>query len=227
MSRGGNGFTDTSFSFFDDLAANNEREWFHAHKQTFEDYVRTPFIEFLEELGARLTDSPLPVRGGAQTMFRINRDVRFTDDKRPYSENVSGLLTEGGTKSESGRLLYLELHADGGRIGGGMHQAKASELRPVRELIVAEPGRVEELLAALSEAEVEFDRSNQVATMPRGFSDADESPHAELLRCTQLIAMRPLPKSCWLDDTASDRAVEAAERLALLYDFINDARSRH
>lgn len=114
MSRAGNAVTERTFAFFDELAENNEREWFHAHKQTFEEYVRTPFAEFLEELGARLADSKLPLRGGAQTMFRINRDVRFTEDKRPYSESVSGLLASSGTKAESGRLLYLELNADGG-----------------------------------------------------------------------------------------------------------------
>lgn len=96
----------------------------------------------------------------------------------------------------------------------------------MRELIRAEPDLVEGLRRSLAEAEVEFDRSDQVATMPSGFAEAADSPHADLLRCTRLIAMRPLPKSCWLDDGASDRAVEAAERLALLYDFIDDARAR-
>lgn len=157
-------------------------------------------------------------------MFRINRDVRFSADKRPYSESVSGLLTESGTKGESGRLLYLALDATGGRIGAGLHQVSAAALRPVRQRMIDHPDEVDRLLETLSGVDVAIDRSEKVATMPRGFGDHEASAHADLVRCTRLVAMRPLPRSCWLDDTVLDRSVEAAEALVELYDFIDRAR---
>ena len=225
MTRHGTGFTEKTFEFLDGLVANNSREWFDEHRDVWESHVKDPFADLLEHLGERLAGTSLPVRGSAATMFRINRDLRFTDDPRPYSESVSGLLTESGTKAESTRLLYLELAPDVGRVGGGLHQASAATLRPVREHIVDHPAEVDALLAELDGAGIAFDMTDQVKTMPRGFADHDDHPHVELLRCTQLIAMRPLPMTCWLDDTIVERIVDAAPAFASLYDFFDEAEA--
>ena len=48
------GFTQKSFDFLEDLAANNERDWFQAHKDDFQTYVEAPFLDLLEDLSARL-----------------------------------------------------------------------------------------------------------------------------------------------------------------------------
>lgn len=225
MSRAGNGITDTTFEFLTGLAANNDKAWFDEHRDTWHSHVREPFATFLEDLSMRLAGTELPLIGSAQTMFRINRDVRFSNDKRPYSESVSGLLTPAGTKNEGGRLLYLELGADGGRIGGGMHRPNATALKPIRRRILDEADEFDGVLAALDDADMGIDRSDQVATMPRGFADASQHRHAEVVRCTQLLAMRPIPKSAWLDDTAVERAAGAAGALVELYDFIDRARA--
>lgn len=108
MSRSGNGFTDRSFAWFEGLRADNSTDWFDEHRDTYADHVRDPFVALLEELSVALSGSSLPLRGGSQTMFRTHRDLRFTDDPRPYNEQVSALLTRDGTKDEAGPLLYLE-----------------------------------------------------------------------------------------------------------------------
>lgn len=217
-------FTRATFAFFEGLAADNSREWFDQHRQDHRDHVKEPFADLLEELSARLAGTRLPVRGGPQTMFRINRDVRFSNDKRPYNENVSALLTLDGTKGEHGRLLYLDLGARGGRVGGGMHRPRAADLEPVRRHVVEQPEAFDRVLERLDAADVSFDLEDQLATMPRGFAEHADHARAELLRAKQLVAMRPLPKTCWLDDSVGDRVVEAADALADLYDFIDEAR---
>ena len=53
----GHGFTAKSFEFLDGLAENNNKEWFHAHKDEFETYVEGPFLDLLEKLTDRLSDA--------------------------------------------------------------------------------------------------------------------------------------------------------------------------
>jgi uncharacterized protein (TIGR02453 family) len=119
-------FTPRSFELLEELDQNNTKEWFAQHRDEFQMQVREPFAAVLEDLTERLSGTDIALKGGADTMFRQARDVRFSPDKRPYSVTVSGLLTPTGTKNEGGRLAYVELTADGGRIGGGMHGSSNS-----------------------------------------------------------------------------------------------------
>lgn len=43
-------FNENFIQFFKDLAANNEREWFHANKKRYEKEVKIPFEKFVEDL---------------------------------------------------------------------------------------------------------------------------------------------------------------------------------
>lgn len=86
------GFDSALFGFLADLAANNSTPWFQAHRQGFEDEVRTPMLGFILAFAEPLAAiSPYfeanPARSGG-SMFRINRDIRFTPDKRPYKTHV-------------------------------------------------------------------------------------------------------------------------------------------
>ena len=93
MSATGSGFTERSFGLLRELRENNETAWFHEHREQFRQYLLEPFEQLLEEASDRLAASDHPLRGGRRTMFRLNRDVRFSADKSPYTCQVSGLLT--------------------------------------------------------------------------------------------------------------------------------------
>ncbi|MEM1370834.1 MAG: DUF2461 domain-containing protein, partial [Pseudomonadota bacterium] len=107
-------FDKAAFTFLRRLAINNNREWFNDNKTIYKSELEAPMQALLEELSSRLTQLPIPLSGGPKTMFRINRDVRFSNDKSPYKTNVSAVLTPTGTKQHDGGLVYLHLDATGG-----------------------------------------------------------------------------------------------------------------
>ncbi len=219
------GFSDATFAFLRGLRDNNDRDWFAAHRDAWASEVRDPFAGFLEEVTERLAGGPMPLVGGRATMFRLQRDLRFSKDKRPYSESASGLLTLSGTKDEGGPLAYLELGPDGGRVGGGLHRPSSSDLAPVRQRILDEPEAFDAVLAALGTVGMAIDEESKVKTMPRGFTAHRDHRHAEFVRCQQLVAMRPLPVAAWLDGRVVGLVVEAVERgLLPLYRFLDGVR---
>ncbi len=75
-----------TLAFLHDLSANNNREWFTAHKQTYERDVRRPALLFLDDIAARLERRT----GIAVTpkLYRIHRDLRFAKDKTPYNSHL-------------------------------------------------------------------------------------------------------------------------------------------
>ena len=105
------GFSRATFAFLRGLTENNEKAWFDAHRDDYERHVREPFAAALEAAADATVGGPWELHGGRETMFRINRDVRFAKDKSLYKTNVGAVMTRGGTKSDAG-LLYVHVAHD-------------------------------------------------------------------------------------------------------------------
>ena len=74
-------FSKRSLTFFRQLARNNEKAWFEAHRADYENEVRAPMRELIEELDVRFAKFAPEIAGDPKrSMFRINRDIRFSKD---------------------------------------------------------------------------------------------------------------------------------------------------
>jgi uncharacterized protein (TIGR02453 family) len=203
-------FDARSFAFLDTLATHNDRDWFTANKEVFATRLEQPFIHLLETLSNRLADAPRPVSGGKATVFRMNRDVRFSEDKRPYKTNLSGLLTASGTKKEAGGIVYVQIDATGGFAAAGYYGLSPAELGPIRDAMIARAGDFAAIKARLAQAGRDLDRRDSLTAMPKGFTDHVGHPHAAEIRLKSLILRENLGRDLWL----SGEVVDTVERLA-------------
>lgn len=204
------GFTENSFAFFEGLAANNNKEWFHDHKGDFKDYVEEPFLDLLEALTDRLADADVPLRGNPKTKFRMNRDVRFSDDKSPYKTSIAALLTPSGTKQEGGGVLYVHMDANGGFTGTGWHMLPPKGLKPFRAAIVDQADDFDKIRKALSDAGRKFAGDYSLKSMPRGFEDYSDHRHADAIKLKSLLISEPLPKVTFTTGDVVDRVEKLA-----------------
>lgn len=85
-------FTPKTLRFLADLAANNRRDWFEAHRAAYERDVRTPALRLITAMETLIREvhpafmaSPKKVGG---SLFRIHRDTRFSGDKTPYKTHI-------------------------------------------------------------------------------------------------------------------------------------------
>ena len=212
-------FTRKSFDLLEGLAANNNKDWYDEHRKDFEAYLRGPFAEVLELASDCLSEAPVPLVGSAKTMFRQNRDVRFSKDKSPYSTQVSGLLTPSGTKAEKEGLIFLLLDTSGGMLACGFHQLKAAELAPIRDRIIEESKAFSDVLKNIDKAGLSLSDEDKLKSMPRGYEDYSDHEHSEYLRLKSLIVSTPLPKSAWLEADIVDRIVNYGKSCASLLLF--------
>jgi len=213
-------FTDRSFRFLAELEENNNAPWFNANKTRYTESLRDPFAHLLETLTERLSQSEQPLAGSARTMFRMNRDVRFSADKRPYKTAVSGLLTPSGTKDEDAGLVYLHLDVDGGFVAGGLHHPTPQQLAPARDHILARPQEFTDLVGRLHEAGLSLDDEDSLKAMPRGYSTASDHPLAWALRLKSWIVVQPLPKVAWTSGDVVDRVEDFVRGIDPLLRFV-------
>jgi uncharacterized protein (TIGR02453 family) len=164
------GFSGGAFTFFRNLAKNNNKEWFHANKGAYEVSCR----DALKALTVVL-DPPF----GADRLTRINRDMRFARDKSaPYHTHISTVV----------RGNYISLSADGLYVGTGIYMPDAATLRRLREAIAADASgrKLASIVATLRRKGYTVGTHESVAGAPRGFS-ADH-PRLELLRMNDIHA---------------------------------------
>ena len=144
-------FTQEYIDFFKDLAANNDRDWFHANKKRYEQYVKNPFQDFVTDLIAELD----AIEGNIkitykEAMFRINRDIRFSKDKSPYKLNLSAVISPGGRKDMVNPGMYIELGPEFAKVYGGLYMLDKEQLHKVRSYIIKNSKKLDELLADLN-----------------------------------------------------------------------------
>jgi len=127
------GFPKTT-AFFDELAANNSREWFQANKARFESEWQKPMAALLEELRGALDDDYPDLDLAEPKIFRLNRDVQFSKNKDPYKTNIGGFLpvARGGAPSPSRpAALYIQYGAgEEGELGRNFVAAGIYGLEP-------------------------------------------------------------------------------------------------
>lgn len=126
-------FKEDYLHFFMDLASNNHRDWFHREKDRFEAVVKKPFLLFMEALMSEVvkTDRRL-VTDPAKTLFRINRDIRFSKDKSPYKLHMSAVLSPEGKKDPGPAAFYLQFGVENLMLAGGLYSPTPFETSNVR-----------------------------------------------------------------------------------------------
>lgn len=109
-----------TLEFLQQLKQHNSKEWFYAHRSNYNQAKEnfTALVnEVLQQFGKK--DPNIAMLTAKETMFRINRDMRFSKNKAPYKNNMAFYLVKGGKKSPlAGYYFHCE---PGGKSFVGMH----------------------------------------------------------------------------------------------------------
>ncbi|MES2151477.1 MAG: DUF2461 domain-containing protein [Pseudomonadota bacterium] len=127
--------------FLNELAANNTRPWFIMNKPRY-DILREEFLAVVTELIGELGkfDKRVVACNPKKAMFRINRDIRFSNDKSPYKTRFSAGITPNDQRRPSaagGPTYYFHIEGNGKLLfGAGEYMPPAARLRAIREQVV-------------------------------------------------------------------------------------------
>lgn len=187
-------FSSETYRFLTDLSTNNNREWFQVNKERYEEKVKRPALEFIEDFGVLLREiSPHfradpRARGGS--LFRIYRDVRFSKDKSPYKTAVGIQFRHEAGKDAHAPGFYLHLEPRQSFVGLGIWRPDGKTLRKIRERVAGDPDSWDEAVSNPSFAE-RFELSGErLVRPPRGFDPTH--PMVEALKWKDYVAMAPL-----------------------------------
>lgn len=188
--------------FLHHLGENNAKPWFDAHRGEYENHFLAPAYNLVTSLGPRLRDMAPAVNFEARvngSIFRINRDVRFSKDKTPYKNHMDLWFWMGERKGWGTPNFFFRLTPETLVLGVGIHRLEKPALQRLREAMVAElPGtELGALLNTITKAGPYEIGGKTRKTVPRGF-DPDH-PRADLLLHDGLTAAleEPIPAAAF------------------------------
>ena len=185
------GFGTGIVGFYEELAANNTRDWWQANKARYEREVRAPLEHLLEDLRPEF---------GEAKVFRPNRDTRFARDKYAYKTNAAAVI---GRAHEGVGTYYLSVSAEGLMVGGGAYMPASDQLARLRQAIDDDKTgpELEAIVADIRRKDGEVGAHDEIKTAPRGYT-ADH-PRIDLLRYKGIIGWWDHEPGTWLHSTAA------------------------
>jgi uncharacterized protein (TIGR02453 family) len=189
-------FTKATFQFLTDLAANNDRDWFKAHKDRYEDAVREPARRFIVDFAPSLkTISPhfrADPRSVGGSLFRIYRDTRFSKDKSPFKTYTGIQFRHDSGKDAHAPGFYLHLEPGSVFVGVGTWHPDSGALRRIRERLLEDGPGWERAIGEPFRSTFELSGDSLVRA-PRGFDP--EHSLVEDLKRKDFIGVAPLSES--------------------------------
>ena len=191
-------FSPAALRFFRQLATHNDKQWFEAQRTVYEEHVRQPMRELIEELDARLAHFAPEIGGDPKrSMFRINRDTRFSKDKSPYKTNAGCWFNHraasrrvGSEAAEGSAGFYFHLQPGKSFVGAGVWMPPRPLLEKLRDSIADDHRPFVRAVKSLPKRFGGLDDAHVLTRMPRGY--APEHPAAEWLRYQSFVSGRQL-----------------------------------
>lgn len=217
--------TKEAIAFIDDLTINNNTEWMHANKKRYDDFKKdyhgyiAAVLSEMKPLDKSL--EPLEIKN---CTFRINRDIRFSKDKRPYKNNIGIWFTQNKNRKNSPGY-YIHFEKGKSFIAGGVWFPEASDLKKIRKEIEFFYDDLE-IIVNNSEFVKEFDsltieENNKLKTAPKGFDTSH--PAIELLKFKSFTASQKIDDKLFTEKDFAKKVAKKLVALKPLNDFLSRA----
>lgn len=209
--------------FLSDLKENNYKEWFHENKTRYQ-LVKKEFEQFIAQIIFDISqfDASLKNLEPKHCIFRINRDIRFSNDKSPYKTNFGGFIVPGG-RNAGFAGYYIHIEPENCFLAGGIYMPPPDRLKAVRTEIYENTEDFKKIIndRNFKKHFKEISSEDQLKTAPKGFPKDFED--IDLLKHKHYTVMKPIEDSLIFSNKFADEVYETFKALHPFNSFINEA----
>lgn len=214
-------FTLKTLTFLRALKRHNDRVWFHAHKDDYETHVKGPMVGAIERLGREFRAfAPDLMADPRKSLYRIWRDTRFSEDKRPLKTHVAAVFPHRHGQRHSSAGLYLEIAAGWVFAGGGVYMPEPPSLHRIRTRIADDPEAFRAIAESRALKKMGGLQGATLTRVPRGFP-ADHTAAAHL-KYKQFMAFREWPPELMTSPRFWPELIGTFRAVAPLVAYLND-----
>jgi uncharacterized protein (TIGR02453 family) len=213
----------SSLDFMTSLGYNNNRDWFLMNKKQYTE-AKNNFESLIQEILNRIIEFD-PILKGLEVkncVYRINRDIRFSNDKTPYKTHFGAFIVRGGKKNAD-RFAGYYIHVEPGKsiIAGGAYMPPTPWLSAIREKVDSEP---EELLKIINSKEFikYFGKvdGEKLKKAPKGYPS--DHPNIELLKLKSFLVVNEVSDELLLSEEYLNHVVNSLKVMKPFNDYLSE-----
>ena len=219
-----NQIQQSTLDFLSDLKRHNDRDWFIKNRKRY-DEAKANFESFVQAVIYEISGFD-PILKGLEVKsctYRINRDIRFSNDKTIYKTHLGAFIVRGGKKNGD-RFAGYYVHVEPGNnsmIAGGAYLPPMPWLSAIREKIVEQGDRMLEIIR-----NKEFIKyfgqieGEKLKSAPKGYPR--DHPYIEMLKLKSHLVTGMISDKEIISRECFNFIIGASRAMKPLNDFLND-----
>lgn len=211
------------FNFLAHLQIYNDRNWFNENKHEYNE-ARETFETFINALIVPISqlDPSIGTVSASDCIFRIYRDVRFSNDKTPYKTHFSAFIANGGRKTRQAGY-YIHLQPDESFIAGGIHAPDPASLEAIRNYIYHHPDEIRAILdnKKFKKLFPELSSDDKLKNPPKGYPK--DFKEVELIKNKHFVTYHAFDNDFFMNENLVGRLMEFFEVQYPFNAFLNKA----
>ena len=215
-----------TLKFLKELTKHNTKEWFDSQRRSY-NAAKEDFVALVDDVIKKHSkkDSSIATESAKQTIFRINRDIRFSKDKSPYKTNFGASIKMGGRKSRYAGY-YIHIEPDNKSfVGGGLWMPETDALKSVRQEIDYHWADFHKIISTKKFISTfgDLDKSEEMTLTrePKGYTK--DNPAIEYIKLKNFVVFQSLEDKDLLSVYLEKKILSAFETQQSLLQFLNEA----
>ncbi|MDN5203838.1 DUF2461 domain-containing protein [Fulvivirgaceae bacterium BMA10] len=140
-------FNPDFIDFFVELERNNNKAWFDENRKRYESSVKEPFAKFVDQLISAIQKYDPSIQISAkEAILRINRDIRFSKDKRPYNPYYTAFISPTGRKDKTIPGFFLRFAPDMIGVMVGCFGPSKEQLHNIRVSVINQQEEFDQII---------------------------------------------------------------------------------
>lgn len=214
-----NGFGKSSLKFLKAIGFHQDRDWFKENKSIYMAEVREPMGDLIEALAARFDKAKIPLTGDRKkSLYRVNRDIRFSKNKDPYVTHASAMLTRSGGRKDNG-FVYMHYSNERCFIATGFYGLEGAALRTFREMLIREEAKYKKINKSMTKHGYVFEDDSKLKRNPRGFEKLTGEPITSWVRMKNHTYLEELTPEIFQSGEVEDRMFKMTKHAMPLLEF--------
>jgi uncharacterized protein (TIGR02453 family) len=214
----------STLDFLSDLKKNNEREWFLRNRKRYDD-AKMNFESFVQALIDRISEFD-PILKGLEVKsctYRINRDIRFSNDKTIYKTHLGAFIVRGGKKNGD-RYAGYYVHVEPGNnsmIAGGAYMPPMPWLTAIREKIDEQGDTLIKIIKNKDFCDFFGEiEGEKLKSAPKGYYR--DNKYIEFLKLKSFLISKVISDKVITGKECFDFIIRASRAMKPLNDFLSD-----
>jgi uncharacterized protein (TIGR02453 family) len=214
----------STLQFLKDLKLRNEKDWFLKNRPRY-DEAKLNYESFIQAIIDDISGFDPILKGlEAKTcIYRIYRDIRFSNDKTIYKTHLGAFIVRGGRKFGD-RFAGYYVHIEPGSnsmIAGGAYMPPAPWLTAIREKIDEHGDKLMKIISQKDFVKMFGGlEGEKLKSAPKGYPK--DHPYIELLKMKSFLVVKMIPDKEVITEKCYETVINASKIIKPLNDFLND-----